>query len=75
MAEIISLHDVRARKRPQPSFDPLAEFDASMEVLFAALDLLEGTWDPKAREARRKVCGGIELLLKREERMQAWPRK
>ncbi len=75
MAEIISLHDVRARKRPQLSFDPLAEFDASMEVLFASLDLLEGTWDPKAREARRKVCEGIELLLRREERIITWTRK
>ncbi len=74
MAEIISLHDVRARKRPQ-AFDPLAEFDASMEALFASLDLLEGAWDPRAREARRKVCEGIELLLKREERMQAWTSK
>ncbi|MBX5046978.1 hypothetical protein [Rhizobium lentis] len=75
MAEVISLSEARARRRKGAPFDPLAEFDASMEVLFASLDLLDGTWDPKVREARRKVCEGIELLLRREERILAWTRK
>jgi hypothetical protein len=75
MADVISLSEVRERRRKAPPFDPLAEFEASMEVLFASLDLLEGTWDPKAREARRKVCEGIELLLRREERIFTWTRK
>ncbi len=71
MSKVVSLDEVRKKKRPQ-AFDPLAEFDASMEVLFASLDLLDGALDPKAREARRKVCEGIELLLRREERILAW---
>jgi hypothetical protein len=75
MADVISLSEVRERRRKGVPFDPMAEFDASMEVLFAALDLLDGALDPKAREARRKVCEGIELLLRREERILAWTRK
>lgn len=71
MAEVISLREAREKRRVG-AFDPLAEFDASVEVLFEAVDLLEGSWNQKAREARQKVCEGIELLLKREERLMSW---
>lgn len=68
MTDVISLDEARARRR-----SPVPTFDGVMDRLFEALDLMEQVRGTEA--AHKAVCDGIEMLLTREERMLAWPRK
>lgn len=70
MNNLISLDEARASRR-KPGAVPT--FDRVMERLFESLDLMEQVRGTEA--AHKAVCDGIEMLLTREERMLAWPRK
>ncbi|MBY3233787.1 hypothetical protein GYN07_10500 [Rhizobium leguminosarum bv. viciae 248] len=67
MGEVVNLSERRKRPEPVPTFDRV------MERLFEALDLMEPVRGTGA--AHKAVCDGIEMLLTREERLLAWPRK
>jgi len=74
MSEVISLQAVREVRGRVKTFDPRADFDRSMELLMGAIDLIDDGGRSRAA-ARQAVCDACELLLLREERMLAWPRK
>lgn len=68
MGEVVPLPISRRPARPVPSLEMV------MERLFEAIDLIDA--GPRQRSAaRRAVCDACDLLLRREERALAWPKR
>ncbi|MER8912251.1 hypothetical protein NKI32_00195 [Mesorhizobium sp. M0761] len=68
MATIISLNEVRAKRRrpPDPPIDEA--FVAAWEPIFEALELVETIQLPRTARARELLLRGLAVMLEREQK-------